>query len=232
MKRNFPAACVFLIVCARAGQAEGVPAPQPASPPSTALEVLQHHIERNPQPLENRNVGRGLGLFLGGTAVTVGCVGLALIPTFEDWGPEEEEGQYFSGSLLGGLFQGMYVNMLIGFKLAELFLPAPDLRSEYGSLLDLDEQDRERRAGLMLRKIAGREKKRRVTAALLTLVATALPAGAYYLGTRVWGPNPNVEHVGQGYIAGIALGSLLPALMAFTLESETERLAQQLGSRQ
>ena len=84
----------------------------------------------------------------------------------------------------------------------------------------------------MLRKIAGREKKRRVTAALLTLVATALPAGAYYLGTRIWGPNPNVEKIGQDYLVGIVLGSLVPALIAFTVEDETERLYQQSGRRE
>jgi len=231
MKRRFTVACVLVVVCSWTA-AEEKPEPPPAAPPGTALEALQRHIERTPRPLESRYTGLGLGLSLGGAAVTLGCVGLALSPTINDWGPEEEEGQYVTGSSLGGFFQGMYVNFMIGFGITELLLPSRDLRADFGALLDLDEKDREQRAALILRELAGREKQRRLTAALLTVAATALPAGAYYLGTRIWGPNPNVEKIGQDYLVGIVLGSLVPALIAFTVEDETERLYQQSGRRE
>ena len=232
MKRRFTVACVLVVVCSWTA-AEEKPEPLPAAPPGTALEALQRHIERTPRPLESRYTGLGLGLSLGGAAVTLGCVGLALIPTIKDWSPEYSGDPYDPTlHILGGFFQGMYVNFMIGFGITELLLPSRDLRADFGALLDLDEKDREQRAALILRKLAEREKQRRLTAALLTVAATALPAGAYYLGTRIWGPNPNVEKIGQDYLVGIVLGSLVPALIAFTVEDETERLYQQSGRRE
>jgi hypothetical protein len=231
MKRRFTVACVLVVVCSWT-VAEEKPEPPPAGPPGTALEVLQRHIERTPRPLESRNTGLGFGFSLGGAAATLGCVGLALIPTIEHWSPEDVDDSSVTASMLGGLFQGMYVNFMIGFGITELILPARDLRAEYGALLDLDEKDREQQAAQILQRLAEREKQRRVAAALLTVAATALPAGAYYLGTRIWGPNPNVEKIGQDYLVGIVLGSLVPALIAFTVEDKTERLYQQSGRRE
>ena len=149
--------------------------------------------------------------------LSVGCAGLALIPTITDQGPEVEGQSYFWGAALGGFVQGWYLNALMGRGLSNLIFPAVDIRAEYGSLLDLEEQDREDRAVLILRKIAKKERQRGRYGALIAILSTALPVGAYYLGSALIGPNPNVKGVGHGYAVGIGGGALLAIPMLFSI---------------
>jgi hypothetical protein len=195
----------------------------------SALEILEQQIQKNPPPLEPP----GLPL-LGPTLtalVSAGCAGLALIPTFAGWDPEEERGDYLGQGMVWGGLQGFLVNPLFALSWLEAPPCGLDLRAEYGNLLDLPEGDREQRAYQILRKRADRARQQRVVAALLTLGGTAIPAGAYYLGSALAGPNPNVRDFGVGYVAGIALGSLYGFVMILAIKSDEEAVLTELEAR-
>jgi hypothetical protein len=196
--------------------------------PQAALAILKEHIQRHPPPLEVSEVRRGFSFFAAGSLASVGCAGLALIPTFENWGPEEKPHEYFWNSSGWGALQGLSLNPLVGMGLAFLMFPSPDIRAEYGRLLDLNEPDQEQRAYLILRAMARRGKHQRIAASVLMVAATAVPAGAYYLGSAVAGPNPNVKDVGLGYVVGVAIGSLVFAFIPLHDKSAEETLFEQV----
>jgi hypothetical protein len=199
-------------------------ASQPRSQPQTALEVLERYVESNYPALQRPDEGWAWLAVLGGAALSVGCASLALIPTFADWGPAEEDESYGGGAAVGGFFQGMYLNTAMAMGLTSLVAPSVDLRAEYGALLDLNEGDREQRAALILRKIGQNARRERwIGLAGLTL-ATAMPIGAYYLGSALAGPNPNVEAVGYSYALGIAGGALLVLLPLLFVDSEAANI--------
>jgi hypothetical protein len=211
MKSKVPLILAILLAGAMRSPAEAKEYPKPASDdvPHSALEALKGYIQRSPPPLEVSDARTGLYVSAGAGLASVGCAMLALIPTFQTWGPEEERGQYGSSGLGWGALQGLVLNSLMGIGLTDLVFPRPDLRAEYGRLLDLDEPEQEQRAYLILRTMAGRAKQRRMAIPLFALAATAIPAGAYYLGSAIAGPNPNVKSLGTGYVVGIALGALV-----------------------
>jgi hypothetical protein len=187
-----------------------------------ALSILEGYIQRSWPPLEPADRGTDFLRFLGWSVLSAGCAGLALIPTIENWSPEESEGDYALEAALWGSLQGAFLTAPVGTGLAHVLVPAPDLRADYGSLLDAPEGEREQRAYLILRARAVRARRRRELGAFLTILATAIPAGAYYLGEAIVGPNPNVREFGVGYVAGIAVGSLLSASVVLIMESPDE----------
>jgi len=188
------------------------------------VEVLEGYIEQRNPGLEDPDKSMMWGFLIGGSVLSAGCAGLALIPTISDWGPESGDESHFGGAALGGFFQGFYLNTAIVMGLSYLIFPEVDIRAEYGSLLDLEEQDREDRAVLILRKIAKKERQRGRYGALFAVLSTALPVGAYYLGSALIGPNPNVKNVGYGYALGIATGALTVALMFMAIEIGSQRI--------
>ncbi len=209
-------------------ETEETPAAPPAPPPGSALEQLERQIQRNPPPLEPP--GPPLDGPILTVLVSVGCAGLALIPTIQGQGPEDEPGEYLGAALFWGVLQGSLLQPFAASGLLLLPPSHPDLRTEWGGLLDLEEAKREQRAYRILRERATRAKRRRIAGALLTVGLTALPAGAYYLGSALVGPNPNVRDIGVGYVVGIALGSLPWALLFLAVKSEDERILAELES--
>jgi hypothetical protein len=206
----------------------GTPA-QPPEDPGSALEILEHRLQRNPPPMEPAPPPVGFPLY-GGLS-SIGGATLALIPTWSRWGPEEQPGSYFWQGIGWGSLQGLLLNGNVGLGLAWMLFPEVDMRAEYGNLLDLSQGEREQRAYRILREQAARAKQRRAAAALLTVGATALPAGAYYLGSALIGPNPTVKDFGVGYVAGIGLGSLTYAVFLLAVKSDEERTFDQLDAR-
>lgn len=231
MKKRACGFCVLMLAAAVSSPAESrvttgeVLAPAPRS----ALEMLQQEIRDNPPPLEPP--GLPLGSPILTALLSAGCAGLALIPTFSGRGPEEEEDDYLLEGMLGGGLQGFILNP--GFALSWLEAPPAgiDLRAEYGNLLDLPEGDREQRAYQILRKRADRARQQRIAAAFLTVGGTAVPAGVYYLGSYLAGPNPNVRDIGVGYVTGIALGSLYWFMMMLSIQSDEETVFARLEAR-
>ena len=227
MLKKTTLAIMCLIVCTWTIHAQAAainPGLRLRSEPSTAVEVLEGYIEQRNPGLEDPNKSTMRGFLIGGSVLSAGCAGLALIPTISDWGPEGEEDSYWGGAALGGFFQGLYLNTAIGTGLSYFIFPEVDIRAEYGSLLDLEEEDREDRAVLILRKIAKKSRQRGRYGALIAVLSTALPVGAYYLGSALIGPNPNVENVGYGYALGIGTGALTGALMFMVIEIGSQRI--------
>jgi hypothetical protein len=216
---------VALVLLASAWRAPAQTA-EPANAPSegapvSALQTLKGYLQSNPPPLNPFGARQGWILLGSGILAGIGCAQLALIPTYQDWGPEEEPGQYRTNAFIGGALQGSMLNALIGGGLAEVLFPRLDLRAEYGRLLDLAEPEQERRAYVILRAVSRRAKQRNIAAPLLMIAATAIPAGTYYLGEAIAGANPNAEGVALGYLVGIALGALLPVAMWHDLEGKS-----------
>jgi hypothetical protein len=200
----------------------------PATPgPGSALEYLEGQIRENPPPLEPPRPSL-VAPILGGLA-SAGCAVWALTPTIDRWEPEEQQGDHLLLGLGCGSLQGFLLNVGFGRSLAEALYRPPDMRAEYGNLLDLSPGERERRALQILRKRAEIAKRERVAGALLSVGVTALPAGVYYLGSAIAGPNPNVKDFGIGYVVGIALGSLpFAAVLLAAADSPEERLLARL----
>ncbi len=186
----------------------------------SAIALLDDFVMKNPPSLKRKS-DLGVGLLIAGTIMTAGGFSLALMPTFSDWGPEEEDGDYFGCGFGIALGQCLLGHLPIAFGLSELIVAPVDMRAEYGAVLDQqDPAARETRAALTLKKLAQREKRYKAVTVIASFGLAATSITAYYLYIKDIGANPNVKDVGTGYVTGISLVAVLSLLALIKTEPE------------
>ncbi|MBN1835549.1 MAG: hypothetical protein JW820_06840 [Spirochaetales bacterium] len=216
--------CALILFLLAHSAAADLPAGSPGAGAGGALAIIEEEVRKSPPPLEARRGIPGMTTF--SLVLAAGSVGgglWAVYPGDEDSESGESSDDYWLRGLVWGSLQGFLVNPYVGLGMSVLLYPLPDLRAEYGSLLDVSGPAREERAYLILRRRAEQARKRRVADALLSLGATALPAGTYALGSAFVDQRPQDRDFGVGYLSGILLGSLPWVLLRLAVRSPEER---------
>lgn len=219
-------------------QAPGGPeAPAGVTPANegSALAIIEQRIAEYPPPVEPPR-SPGLGLTIAGAACGLTSAGLAFYLTLDGSETSGGDQETFWTGIGCGAAHGLFLNSILAAGLFELLFRYPDLRAEYGNLLDLPERAREEQAYRILRRQAEAGKRRRLAITLLTFGVSVLPVGTYYLAGALYGTNAQVREFGGYYTIGLLLGSslLLPLVAVKSAEEQTlERLeaARAAGGR-